>query len=206
MIRIAFFEDHPIVVRSLKTLIESEPNLELIFYASEKMDLYQKLEIFYEIDVLVLDFLATDVRGLELYEYLKNKFSAIKVISFTSLSSPILVENLLLTGVKAYVNKSQELEDLVTAINMVFEGNIYLPSDYSFLLKNNEKLNNTILSQREVELVQLISREFTSSDIAKQLGLSIYTIENHRKNIFGKLNVKNVAGMIREASKLGYLE
>jgi DNA-binding CsgD family transcriptional regulator len=62
------------------------------------------------------------------------------------------------------------------------------------------------LSAREIEIINRIGKEYTSQQIGNELNLSIHTIESHRKRIFQKLNVKNVAGMIMEAARLGYLK
>lgn len=205
MIRVAFFEDHPIVVKSLTSVIEEQANMELVFSSSTKHDLYETLAVHSTIDVIILDLLAADVNGLEVFDYVTKNYPSIKIISFTTLSSPILVENILTIGAKGYVNKNQDLDDLIEAINTIYSGLIYLPDDYSFLIKMEQSSKKNTLTEREIEIVQLISREFTTSDIAQQLLISINTIENHRKNIFTKLNVKNVAGMVREAASLGYL-
>ncbi len=204
MIRIALFEDHPIVLKSLIACVKEQANFDLIFTSISKTDFFDKLKV-HTVDVAVVDVLANDVTGLEVYEYIHKKFPFIKIISFTSLSSPILVENLLGLGVKGYVNKNQEIEDLVSAINTVANNGIYLPTDYQFLSSKYHQLKTSNLTEREIQIIQLISREYTTNDIALQLTLSVNTIENHRKKIFEKLEVKNVAGMVREASKLGYL-
>jgi DNA-binding NarL/FixJ family response regulator len=206
MIQVAIFEDHPIVLRSLTSVIKDEPNFNFKFGVTTKVDLYKSLVEFKNLDVLILDFLAVDVTGMELYEHVQKNFPDVKMISFTSLSSPILVENLLANGVKAYVNKNQDIDDLLKAINEVYEGRICLPDDYKFLASKINTLKKNTLTPREIEMVQLISKEYTTNDIATQYGISINTVENHRKNIFAKLNVKNVAGLVREASSLGYLE
>jgi DNA-binding NarL/FixJ family response regulator len=116
-----------------------------------------------------------------------------------------LVENLLAMGVKGYVNKNQDIEELLEAIKKVWNGDVYLPDDYSFLAKQNRTGVAIALTTKELTIMQLIIREFTTVDIAKELQLSVNTIENHRKNIFNKLDVSNVAGMVREASKLGHV-
>jgi DNA-binding NarL/FixJ family response regulator len=206
MIQVAVFEDHPIVLRSLASMFNDATNIDFKFGATTKVELYKSLVDFPKLDILILDFLAADVKGMELYEHVQKNFPKLKIISFTSLSSPILIENLLATGVKGYVNKNQDSEDLLQAIYEVYEGNIYLPEDYKFLSKKINSLKKNTLTEREIEIVQLISKEFTTNDIALQFGISVNTVENHRKNIFAKLNVKNVAGLVREAANLGYLE
>lgn len=89
MIKVAFFEDHPIVINSLKILIEN--NFELTFYAETKNQLYYQLKINSEIDVLILDLIADDVVGYELFEYVNKNYPKIKTIAFTSISSTLLI-------------------------------------------------------------------------------------------------------------------
>lgn len=204
MIKIAFFEDHPIVTNSLIHLFEKENAISLEFSATTKDNLFEKIKDNSDIDILIIDVIATEVNGLEIFEFVNTNYPKIKTIAFTTLNSPILVENLLLTGVKGYVNKNQEIEDLLEAIKIVNDELVYLTEDYQFLAKRNYNSETKILTNREIEILQLIIKEFTSTDISEKLNISVYTVENHRKNIFTKLNVKNVAGMVREASKLGY--
>ncbi|MCE3297354.1 MAG: response regulator transcription factor [Crocinitomicaceae bacterium] len=204
MINIGIFEDHPIVLTSLIKLMETQPDFHLLFSARTKEELYTQLDR-YNAEIVVVDMIANDVFGMEVYEYLHKNYPLIKVISFTSLSSPVLVENLLNIHVKGYVNKNQEPEDLIQAIRKVHAGKISLPNDYDFLSKNYTINKTNLLSEREIEIIQLISREFTTQDISAQLQIAVNTVENHRKKIFLKLNVKNVAGMVREAVKMGYI-
>ncbi|WP_162128260.1 response regulator transcription factor [Flavobacterium phycosphaerae] len=205
MITVAIFEDHPVVLRSLVSFLNDQPAIEVVFTAKSKTELHEKLIDSPLIDVFIVDLLGIDIKGLEVYEFLCKNYADSKVISFTSLASAVLVDNLLAIGVKGYVNKNQDLEDLVEAILLVHEGHISLPEDYAFMIKKTAPLKPNSLSEREIEIVQLIAREFTTSDIATELNISINTVENHRKSIFVKLDVKNVAGMIREVAKLGYL-
>jgi DNA-binding NarL/FixJ family response regulator len=205
MIHIAFFEDHPIVRGGLTTFFSNQTDLKVLFFATNKQELYSEIQKHSELDLIVVDLIANDVQGLEVYEYLHKNHPSLRVIAFTSLSSPILVENLLATGVKGYVNKNQDIEVLLTAIKTVWNGGIYLPDDYSFLSKQNRIDTAVALTTRELTIMQLIIREFTTADIANELQLSVNTIENHRKSIFNKLDVSNVAGMVREASKLGHV-
>lgn len=186
-------------------LIKSQPEFELLFAVKTKEELYEELKKHIATEVVIVDMLSNDVFGMEVFEYLSKNYVLVKMIAFTSLSSPILVENFLSLGVKGYVNKNQEAEDLIKAIKAVHEGKIYLPPDYDFLSKNYTSSKLNLLSEREVQIIQLISREFTTQDISEQLDITVNTVENHRKKIFAKLNVKNVAGMVREASKLGYI-
>jgi DNA-binding NarL/FixJ family response regulator len=205
MINIAFFEDQPIVCGGLNSFFSNKEDLKVLFYATNKHDLYSKIQQHSGLDIIIVDLIANDVQGLEVYDYLHKNHPDLKIIAFTSLSSPILVENLLAMGVKGYVNKNQDIEELLEAIKKVWNGDVYLPEDYSFLAKQNRTGVAIALTTKELTIMQLTIREFTTVDIAKELQLSVNTIENHRKNIFNKLDVSNVAGMVREASKLGHI-
>lgn len=205
MITVGLFEDHPMMAQSIESGLNADENITVKFISTTKNDLYKQLEK-EEIHILISDMLANDVSGLEVFKYMKENYSGIKVIAFTSLNNPVLVEHFLKLNVKGYVNKNSPCEELIAAIKMVSSGRIHLPKDYSFLVNNTPvEMGNNFLSERELEIVQLISKEFTTQEIADQLHLSINTIENHRKRIFEKLDVKNVAGMVREAAYLGLI-
>jgi DNA-binding NarL/FixJ family response regulator len=203
MIKLAFFEDQPLVLEKLVTIFSDVSKYDILFAEKNKKDLITALKNAKEIpDIILVDLLSEDVTGTEIYEFIIDKYPQINVIALTSISSPLLVESLLSIGVKGYINKNQEVEDIVFAVDQVANGTIYLPEDYLFLLKK-EHLNNSNFTKREIEIIGYITKEYTTVDIAIELKISAGTIENHRKAIFKKLNVKNVAGMVREAIKLG---
>jgi DNA-binding NarL/FixJ family response regulator len=204
MIKIGIFEDYPIVVKSLIDIITNQSDMQLLFAEKTKDGFYEKLNTTEGIDVLIVDVLADDVIGTEVYQYLNSNFPNLKVIAFTSLSSPVFVDNLLAIGIKGYVSKNQDIEDIIKAIRLVYNDKIYVPTELDFLLHHSiQKPEN--LTFKEIEIIKLISLEFTTQDIAKQLKISISTVETHRRNIFNKLQVKNIAGLMREAIKLGYI-
>ncbi|MBS1636958.1 MAG: response regulator transcription factor [Bacteroidetes bacterium] len=204
-IALGIFDDHPLTGKGIAHFFVNETDtIEVSFIKNTKADLLAQLET-QNPEILVLDIIAPEVNGLELFELLHKKYPKIKLIAYTSLSSPILVENLLAIGVKGYINKKQPATDLLMAVRMVNDNSIYVPDDYSHLIKKFREISNNNLSAREVEILKLIAQEKTSAKIAEELNLSINTIESHRKNIFYKLQVKNVAGMIMEAARLGYL-
>jgi DNA-binding NarL/FixJ family response regulator len=205
MITLAFFEDQPLVLEKLENIFSDTSKYTIAFASKTKQDLIEQLQKHSTIDIILVDLISADVVGLEIYQFISENYPEINIIALTSISSPVLVDNLLSIGVKGYVNKNQEVEDIVQAVHDVYEGKISLPDDFKFLLKV-KKQPVAILSEREVELINLITKEYTTTDIAEVLNISVGTVENHRKSIFKKLNVKNVAGMVREAIKLGLVE
>jgi DNA-binding NarL/FixJ family response regulator len=202
-VTLGIFDDHPLTGKGVADFLKGESGFTVLFVKAGRQDLLDALATEAP-DVLFLDILAADVKGLELFETVLKKYPRLKVIAYTSLTGTVLVENLLSLGVKGYLNKKQKPEDVLIAIDEVLNGHVYVPSDYAHLTKKEHETYSG-LSEREIEVLHLISRELTSGEVATQLNLSVNTIESHRKNIFRKLNVKNVAGMVREAARMGYL-
>lgn len=176
-----------------------------LFTCSSRSELFVKI-VEEQPDILILDIISPEVTGLELFEKIAKDFTSIKTIAYTALTSPVLVENLLAMNVRAYLHKRQPEEEIVSAISLVIRGEIYVPEEYKYLFKKLQSVKeNTMLSEREREIIRLIAHEFTSSAIAEKLNIAENTVENHRKNIFQKLKVKNSAGLVTEATRLGYL-
>jgi DNA-binding NarL/FixJ family response regulator len=205
MIYLAFFEDQPLVLEKLESIFSDKSQYNIVFAAKNKIDLLENLRNNNDLDIILIDLISTDVIGTEIYEYIADNYPHISMIALTSISSPMLIENLLSIGIRGYVNKNQEIEEIIAAVKHVHQGDISLPEDYQFLLKH-KNLQKSSITQREIEIINFITKEYTTQDIATILNISIGTIENHRKSIFKKLNVKNVAGMVREAIKLGLVE
>ena len=203
---IGLFDDHPMMNRGLVQLIEKKcPEIKIIFSCSIRTDLFIKIREMNP-DIIILDIVVPEVMGLELFEKISHDFKNIKIIAHSALSSPVLIENLFSLGVYGYVNKRQPEEDIITAIKQVAEGELYIPADYKYLFKKHSEFReNNTLSEREKEIINLIAKEYTSTQIAETLAISVNTVENHRKNIFNKLKVKNSAGLVMEATRLGYL-
>jgi DNA-binding NarL/FixJ family response regulator len=205
LIRIGFFDDHAMIGKGLSTLIGNfKSDFSSVFIANDKATLLKKLST-EEIDVLILDIVAPDVVGLELFEMVVSDFPEIKVLAYSSLNSPILIENLLSIGVMGFVNKKEEEHVILKAIISVYNDTIFVEDQYKYLTSKYRELVPTILSEREIEILKLISQELTSQEIAMRLNISMRTVENHRTNIFKKLDVKNTAGLIMAANRLGYL-
>jgi DNA-binding NarL/FixJ family response regulator len=205
-ITIGLFDDHPVVLDAIVAALQQEKELATIaFYTSSKEELLASVEA-HRPDLLILDIISSEVSALELFARFRKTHPGIAIIAYSSLSSPVLVENLLFYGVKGFVNKRQPLSDLLRTVFLVAAGKIAVPEDYKYLTSQFKSDNTALLTEREVDIVQLIAAGNTSEQLARELGISINTVENHRKRIFLKLNVKNVAGMVLESTRLGYLQ
>ncbi len=201
--RIGIFDDHPAVGEAL-TRAFTERGAQVSFFARTREQLLAQLGT-ERPDVLILDVVAEDIIGIELFRLIGERYPTLPLIAYTSLGSPLLVENLIRAGARGYVCKTEELDTLCAAVRKVLQGKVHLPAEYAFLNGQRMASDGITLSEREIEILRLIAREQTSKEIAERLSLSVNTVENHRQHIFSKLNVRNLAGLIVEGFRHGYL-
>lgn len=204
-IRVGIFDDHPVVSSGLAAHFGSLPDaFEVAFAVGSKAAVVEALAVELP-DVLILDIIAPDVQGLDLFAELTAQYNSLKIIAYTSLKGPILVENLLSMGVMGFVSKLQPLDDLLACVHKVDAGTRVVPEKYQHLLSRYYEPSSQLLTARELEIVRLVAEEATTQAIAERLGISMKTVENHRVSIYKKLDVKNVAGLILALTRLGYL-
>lgn len=200
---LGIFDDHPFFIKGLTDFLEQHDFISIGFAASTKVELEKELNNKLP-DILIMDVLAPDVTGLELYFNAIKNHAALKIIAYTSLRSEILIDSLLSIGVKGYVNKNQPPEELLEAIKDVHYDLISVPDEYKDLIPEETHIK-TIFTPRESQITKLIATGQTSDLIAKELGVSLRTIENIKVNLFKKLEVKNAAELILVATRLGYV-
>jgi two-component system nitrate/nitrite response regulator NarL len=204
-IRVGIFDDHAFFIKGLTGFLDTYKDIILVaFTANTREELHKKLDT-QTFDVLIMDVLAPDVTGLELYVEVLKKQESARIVSYTSLRSEILIETLLSLGVKGYVNKNQAPEDLIEAIRDVFFGLTYVPEAYRSLIPEEDRKVKDIFTNREFQILQLIAKGATSEQIANELQVSLRTIENLKVTLFKKMEVKNAAELIIAAGRLGYV-
>ena len=205
VIRIGILDDHPIISMGLADFFNDKKNEFVVeFTANNRLNLLAKLEKGVP-DVLIVDIVLPDINGLDLFSELIKTYKGVKVIAYSTLRSPVLVENLLTMGVRGYVNKTQEPQELALAVKDVFYDLISVPQKYKFLTSRFREPENSLLTKRETEILQLIAAEETTQQIATKLGVSPKTVENQKIVLFKKLDVKNAAGLVLAATRLGYI-
>lgn len=159
-------------------------------------------------DVLILDRQLHKTDSVETVRTLLKMMPGLHILIFTSSDVPYYVRQMLDAGCKGYLLKDADEEMLLTAIETVSNNKQFLsPALEITLLKDWVKpgtvQNGVNLTRREKEVMQLIIREHTNSEIATKLFLSLSTIESHRNSLLQKLGVKNTAGLVRVAFETG---
>ena len=209
MIRVLIAEDHLMVRAGIRALLEKAGDIHVLGVASngqEAIDMVQE----HKPDVLIMDIMMPRMNGIQAAEHIQTLKLPTNILILSMYADPGLVHQALQYGVKGYVLKSSVSDELLRAVRAVANGQTYLNSPISEIVvesaihpQNVGKENDPIssLSPREKEILQLIAEEHTSNEIAALLFISEKTVEKHRAKLMGKLNVRNIAGLVRLAVK-----
>jgi len=207
-IRVAITDDHPTVREGLEKMLLTDPEIAITgIYAHGKALLEGLKES--TPDVLLLDIHLPDIAGSELVVQVLKQYPGIRPVMLTGSESPFYIKALMASGAKGYILKTSLKDELITAIKTVADGGIYMSGEAKNLLAEATlKISSGVasrddLSRREQEVLQLIADERSSPEIAKELHLSLRTVENYRLGLMKKLNVKNSAGLIKKALLMG---
>lgn len=202
-IRIAIVDDHQIVIDGLKSLLEGQDNFEITGSSTKPADMLDMLQQL-QPDILITDIMMPGMNGKELARVVKKQFPAIKILALSMSGQGELVNEMINDAdIAGYVLKNIGRNELVTALEKIYHGGIYFSDDIlQEMLKAGERKkisDESHLTAREIEIVQLIEKEFSNKQIADSLFISERTVETHRKNIFRKTKTSGVIGLVKYA-------
>ena len=195
-IRVILADDHPVVRRGLRTLLTSEPGLEPVGEATDGAEavlLARSLQP----DVILLDMVMPRKNGLEAIIEIKRENPEARILVLTSFAEDEKVFPAIKAGALGYLLKDSSPEELLEAIRNVYQGQSSLHPTIARKLINELKRPSeltpaqTILTDREVEVLKLVAQGFTNQEIADRLTLSEWTVRTHMRNILDKLHLAN---------------
>ncbi|MEO7265562.1 MAG: response regulator transcription factor [Ferruginibacter sp.] len=199
--KIILADDHQFLMEGIASVLNDMPGVEVIARAtdgSEAISLVQK----HLPDLLIMDLNMPVLDGIEALKILKKSHTALKIIILTNYQQEELVEEVKQAGADGFLVKNSTAEELKKIIKLVLEGYKIFPSETG----NTENINDRLfpddflkkyqLTPRELDIIMLINKEMSSREIAQHLFLSEFTVQTHRRNIFKKIDVRNVAGLI----------
>ncbi len=203
-IKIVICDDHQIILESLELLISTMENMEVVatFQDAKQVSEYLATN---DVDVLITDLTMPVLNGIELTMSIREKNKAVKILMLTVEEDHQSIREAFNAGISGYVLKRAGRMELEQAITTIYSGQKYFSNAVLNELMNptapgeDEADLPTQLTPRELEIVKLIAKEFSSNEMAKLLFLSPGTIETHRHNIIKKLQVKNSIGIIKFA-------
>jgi DNA-binding NarL/FixJ family response regulator len=215
-IKIHLADDHPVVIDGIKTLLQTITNFEVVGHSIVGTNIFEDVKTD-KSDVLILDLSMPQKDGFEVLKEFKAKGSSCKVIILSSYDDLKIIKEVMKHGASAYLTKQCGAENIIEAIYAVNNGEEYYCNTvrekiFSTATKAISKLNknkpsaDSLLSDREIEIITLIALEFSGKEISEQLFISINTVETHRKNILKKLNAKNTISLVKYAIKYNLIK
>ncbi len=205
--RILVVDDHPIVRRGLRELVADETDLEICGEAEDVTQALQQIDATRP-DVVVVDLTLKSGHGLELIQKIKARDGQIKMLVSSMHDESLFAERALRAGASGYISKQESPEKIIDAMRCVLRDEIYLSSRMSNRLLHRlsageplEKNPIESLSDRELEVFEMIGRGMTTKQISRQLDISHKTVETYRENIKSKLNLKNSSELSRHATQ-----
>lgn len=208
--KLALADDHQLFMDGISFLIQSEPQYEIIMKCNRGSELLTFLAHAKEIpDVLLLDINLPGMDGVEIAREIKLKYPSVAILIVSMNCHISFIKKLLRLSIDGYILKENSHNELLQALKLVVSGQRYFSQEVTDALTDglsNSGTQQVSLTKREYEVLQKVAAGLTTATIADKLFVSASTVVSHRKNIMQKLDVKNVAEMIRYATEMGLLE
>jgi two-component system, NarL family, response regulator NreC len=211
-IRILLADDHGILRAGLRNLLNADPDLEVIGEAADGVQVVEMAEQSCP-DLILMDISMPNMGGIEVLEYLHGKMPTCKVLMLTIHEDESLLKKALRAGASGYLIKRAAESELINAIRMVMQGDIYIhPAMTRALLRDivpelaSKPAADNTLTHREAEILRLVARGYTNNQIAHKLSISARTVEGHRANLMGKLDLHSRVELVEYAEQHGLLD
>ena len=210
MISIILVDDHVIMRDGLRHLLDEESDIEVIGEADNGRKAV-KLALEKKPDIVIMDIAMQDMNGIEATRQIKSNNPEIKVIALSMHSERQIVVGVFRAGASGYLLKESSSLELVDAIRTIHLGRKYLSQKISDIVlqeisdvkKDTAEIGVDVLTNRECEILQLISEGNSTKKIADILFISPKTVESHRANIMEKLNIRNIPELTKYAIRAG---
>jgi two-component system response regulator NreC len=209
-LRVLLVDDHPLMREGLRKILEGAGGIDVIGEADDGGSALEAVAEFGP-DVVVMDVAMGGMNGIEATQRLKKQHPSVSVVALSTHSDKRYVRNMIRAGAAAYVLKESASDDLLRAVRAAGKGENYLSPRITGCLMETwlvpQALKSTsayeLLGAREREVLKLLSQGSTSKEIARSLGLSVKTVETHRRNITQKVGLRSVAELTKYAVREG---
>lgn len=210
--RILVADDHPIVRSGLKTVLDAQPDLEVVAEAADGAEAVAKA-LAEDVDLAILDVSMPKLTGIQAAAELQKRKPGLKLLMLSMYDSEQFLFASLKAGASGYVLKSDADQDLVDACRRTMRGQSFLyPSAVATIVRDYLDRGSPdgeefeILTPRELQVLKLIAEAYTSKEIAAELVISVKTVERHRQNILDKLGMSDRVELTRYAIRRGLIQ
>jgi DNA-binding NarL/FixJ family response regulator len=214
VIKVVIVDDHQIIRDGMNAMFLTSKSIKVIGEAADYDELMQLLQR-QDPDVIILDIALPGKSGVEITKELREKKKDIKILILSGNASEENIIDSIKAGANGFLPKDTSKDELIEAITLVYNNEEYFGSNmskiifksYVNLVKTHKDGESGIsLSEREIEIIKLLSDGLSSKEIGDKLFISSRTVESHKANILSKLNLKNCAEMIKYSIKQGIIK
>lgn len=212
-IKILIADDHPLIAEGIKNTLDNNSEFNVVGVVEngkEAIDFIEK----HLVDIALLDINMPILDGMECAKEILKNHKHVKVAMLSMYQEPSIIKEMISIGVKGYMLKTIPSDELLLAINTIYQGKEYFNSDVTKALISDDKPSlfhqfskkSPLLDElttREIEIIKYISKGFTNGQVGEKLFISPRTVDTHRTNIMKKLDIHNVASLIRFAFQNG---
>jgi len=203
--RILLVDDHQLIIDGLRGFIEELDSVVVIGEANNGQDAITYTGVLSP-DLILMDIDMPILSGIQATQEIKKNHPNVKIIIISMHNEKGLIKKLISFGADGYLLKNSPKKEVIEAVQMVLNGGKYFSTDVLLSLEKKKVVFDnsnemTQLTDREIEIIRLVADGLTNKEIGEQLFISHRTVDTHRTNLMKKLNVTNVAGLIRFAFK-----
>jgi DNA-binding NarL/FixJ family response regulator len=203
-IKIILADDEELFRKGILFLLEREKNIEVIFEASNGLELidYLKQNDNYP-DIIMMDLKMPFLNGVEATKIIHKEFPVVKIIALTSYNTKSFIANMIDVGASSYLVKSASPKSMISTINEVYKKGFYYDEIVLEVIQDDilskstkNRFDEDYLTNREKEVLELICQQYSTNEISQKLFISSRTVEGHRNNLLLKTESKNIAGLV----------
>ena len=211
-IKILLADDHKIVRDGIKLMLQSQTGMDVVEEASNEKEVLEKLE-HQMIDLVVMDINMPERHGIRATKEIRDNYPNTRVLALTMSNDDLHIRQMIQAGASGYIMKSAGRSELKNAIISIMDGKHYFSDDatHSIMMdlvrgRGKSSPGDVVhITDRELEILELIIKEYTNQEIAQQLVVSRGTVKAHTASIYRKLNVANRTEAVAHARQLGIL-
>jgi len=207
MIRLLIADDHQFLLDGFGAIVETLDDMEIVGQASNGQQVLTLLES-HEVDIALLDINMPILNGVETCKKIQKSYPDTNVIALSMHKKQSFVKRMIQYGASGYILKDDPSKHIIDGIRIVAEGGTYFSPRVMDMAMSFTKVSKNALSQiteREIEVLHLISNGLTNQEIADKLHLSPHTTESHRRHLLTKMDARNTAELVRKGMEKGLI-
>lgn len=215
-IQVFLVDDHQIVRDGIKSLLKDEKNVQVIGEAESCYQLFEQLKTLTP-DIVILDISLPNMSGIEVAKTLSKDYPSVKILMLSMYTNEDFIFNSIKAGAKGYLPKNTEKNELLTALHEIYAGREYYSQSIADIMhrtyirkaRHGKDINDRKegeLTPRELEILKHIAEGRNNAEIAKELFISVRTVETHRNHIMQKLDLNSTVDLVKYAIRNKIIE